>query len=280
MERRQFLGLALSTAAAPLAARTLPTIGVQLYTLRTVLPKKADETLKALEEMGFREAEVIGGQMDITWPALEKTKIKPVSLHLDTRLFTADKGQLPGKLEDAAKRGFEYVVCPYIAPQDRGGPEVMKRLGDTLNEAGTACEKIGLKLAYHNHAFEFEPAAGGGTLLDVLLKEADPNLVFLELDVMWVQVAGLTPADIIAKYGRRTHLMHLKNVASMEKRYNEQVPRESFREVGDGVIDMAATLRAAAKAGVKHYFVEQDHTPGDPLESLRKSIGYLKKLDY
>ncbi|HBY61527.1 MAG TPA: hypothetical protein DEH78_17025 [Solibacterales bacterium] len=279
MERRQFIGLALS-AAAPLSARTLPTVGVQLYTLRNVLPKKANETLKALEEMGFKEAEVIGGQLDLTWPALQQTKLKPVSLHLDTLLFTKDKAQLPAKLEDAAKRGFEYVVCPYIAPQDRGGVEVMKRLGDTLNEAGTACEKIGLKLAYHNHAFEFEPAPGGGTLLDVLLKEADPNLVFLELDVMWVQVAGLSPAAVIAQYGRRTHLMHLKNVAAMEKRYNEMVPRENFREVGDGVIDMAATLRAAQKAGVKHYFVEQDHTPGEPLDSLKKSIGYLKKLDF
>ena len=40
-----------------------------------------------------------------------------------------------------------------------------------------------------------------------------------------------------------------------------------------------AVLRAAKDVGVKHYFVEQDETPGDPLHSLRKSFQYLESLN-
>jgi hypothetical protein len=46
------------------------------------------------------------------------------------------------------------------------------------------------------------------------------------------------------------------------------------------VVNVAAVLKAAADAGVKHYFVEQDQTPGDPVASLRQSFEYLKKLEY
>jgi sugar phosphate isomerase/epimerase len=276
--RRQVL--AAAAAGTTLWARKLKTIGVQLYTLRTVLPKQPLETLRALEQIGFREVEAVGASLEQIWDSLKQTSMKPVSLHLDTALFTRNVDKLPAALEDAKKRGFSYAVCPYIAPQDRGGVEVIRKLGDTLNKAGELCRKSGLMLAYHNHAFEFEPA-GQGTLLDVLMQTADPKLVSLELDIMWSQVAGVDPVSVLQKYGKRVTLMHLKNVSDeVKKQYHEKVPREAFREVGKGVINIEAVLKAAQKAGVKHFFVEQDQTPGDPLASLRESYQYLEKLDY
>jgi sugar phosphate isomerase/epimerase len=277
LSRRRFLPL---LAAPVVFARTLNSVGVQLYTLRSVLPEKPLETLKALEQIGYREVEAVSSGLDKIWPSLQQTSLKPVSIHIDTALFTRTPDQLPAALEDAKKKGFQYAVCPYIAPADRGGADVMRKLGDTLNKAGEFCNKAGLRLCYHNHAFEFEPS-GDGTLLDVLLKTAEPKLVGLELDIMWSQVAGVSPVDVLKRYGERVALMHLKNVApGTSQRYNEQVPRTAFREVGDGVIDIAAVLKAAQSAGVQHYFVEQDQTPGAPLDSLRKSYEYLRKLDY
>jgi len=262
-------------------AKTLPTIGVQLYTVRSILPEKPLETLKAIEQMGYREAEVVGGSMDKIWDSLKQTALKPVSVHLDTALFMANKDKLPAALDDAAKRGFKYVVCPYIAPKDRGGVDVIKRLAETLNEAGKKSRAAGMTLAYHNHAFEFEPTPSGGTLLDVLLASSDPKLVQLEMDVMWVQVGGGDPVALLEKYKNRVPLMHVKNLkAGVEKRYNEQIPRDGFKEVGDGVIQFAPVLKTATKTGVKHFFVEQDQTPGNPLESLRTSYEYLHKLNF
>src|SRR5579884_74486 len=279
INRRSFLAAAVTAASA--YARTLKTIGVQLYTVRTILPTKPVETLKALDQIGYREAEVTQNLMDKIWDALKQTSLKPVSLHLDTALFMRDQEKLPAALDDAKTRGFEYVVCPYIAPQDRGGVEMMRHLGETLNKAGEMCRKSGLRLCYHNHAFEFQPQPDGGNLLDVLMQTSDPKLVNLELDVMWSTVAGVDPVSILKKYGKRVEMVHLKDVASgVEKRYNEGIPRSAFKEVGNGVIDFKAVLKAAADAGVKHYFVEQDQTPGDPVASLRQSFDYLQKLSY
>ena len=154
----------------------------------------------------------------------------------------------------------------------------MKKLADTLNTAGEMCQKSGMHLCYHNHAFEFEPTADG-TLLDVLMKAADPKLVSLELDIMWSQVAGVDPVSVLRQYGKRVALMHVKNVSpEVSKQYHEKVPRTAFREVGNGAVNVAAVLKAAQQAGVKHYFVEQDQTPGDPVESLRQSFAFLAKL--
>ena len=279
MLRRRFVAAA-ATSVARLPGAKLKTAGVQLYTLRTIIDEKPLEVLKALEEMGFRECEVTQNNMDKIWDSLQQTKLKPVSLHLDTAMFTRDQAKLPTALEDAKKRGFSFVVCPYIAPQDRGGVDVIKRLAETLNKAGEMCAKSGLKLAYHNHAFEFEPA-GAGTLLDVLMNTSDPKLVTLELDIMWSHVGGVDPVSILQKYGKRVALMHLKNVAAgVGPQFHEKVPHEVFREVGNGAVDIPGVLRAAVKAGVQHYFVEQDQTPGSPLDSLKQSYAYLQQLSY
>jgi hypothetical protein len=50
--------------------------------------------------------------------------------------------------------------------------------------------------------------------------------------------------------------------------------------VGAGTLDLKRILRVATETGVKHYFVEQDETPGDPLTSLKVSASYLKTLDF
>jgi sugar phosphate isomerase/epimerase len=207
---------------------------------------------------------------------LKKTSLKAVSVHLDPQFFIHQPEKLPAALEDAKKHGFEYVVCPWIDPSDRGGVEMIRKLGATLNHAGELSRKAGMRLCYHNHAFEYQPA-GDGRLLDVLMKTTDPTLVSLELDVMWAHVAGVDPVSVLKQYGDRIPLVHLKNVApGVKPRFNENIPSAAFHDLSDGAVDIPAVIRAAKQAGVKHYFVEQDETPGDPIESLRKSFQYLE----
>jgi sugar phosphate isomerase/epimerase len=279
ISRRSLFSMAAASVAT-LRGRALQTVGVQLYTVRRVLPKQPLETLRAIEKIGYREVEVTFDTIEAIWGSLKQTSLKAVSAHLNTDLFLRKQDKLPATLDDAAKRGFEYVVCPYIMPQDRGGADVIRKLGESLNKAGELCRKSGLKLCYHNHAFEWAPAGEGqGRLLDVLMRTADPKLVNLELDVMWAHVGGVDPVSVIKQYGDRILLMHLKNVAAdVKQRFDEMIPRTGFREVGNGAVDMPAVLAAAKQAGVKHYFVEQDETPGDPIDSLRKSFDYLEGL--
>jgi|SRR5579872_1650295 len=280
INRRLFLSL-VGASALPSFARTLKVIGVQLYTVRFVLPQKPLETLRAIEQIGYREVEATANNLDAIWPSLKQTSLKPVSLHLDPGIFLHAQDKIPAAIDSAKQHGFQYVVCPYVAPKDRGGVEVVRKLADSLNSAGELAHKAGMNLCYHNHAFDFQPIGNGKTLLDVLLETANPKYVGLELDIMWAQVAGVDPVSVLQKYGHRVELMHLKDVApGTAQRYNEGIPRNAFREVGNGVIKIQPVLKAAAQAGVKHYFVEQDQTPGDPIDSLRQSFQYLEKVNY
>jgi sugar phosphate isomerase/epimerase len=257
----------------------LQNIGVELYTVRDILPKDPSGTLRAIEQMGYTEAEIIYGGIDKMWPALKATKLKPVSVHLGTDLFE-DQGKMQATLHDIKQRGFEFAVFPYLPPAQRGGLEAIKKLAGKLNMAGKISKGLGIRMCYHNHAFEFEPMEGT-TPFDTLLKETDRNLVSLELDVFWVSVAGHNPVELIRQHANRIALVHLKDKpASFPVRYNEQVPADTFKEVGRGSIDFPGVLRAATAAGVNHFFVEQDKTPGNPLDSLKISYEYLRNLAF
>jgi sugar phosphate isomerase/epimerase len=281
ISRRRFLQAGSLAAAlhSSAHARKLQTFGVQLYTVRTLLPEKPEETLRALDGLGYREAEATFAGVDKLMPVLKSTRLKPVSLHLDAGLIMkGTPDDVARTVEEVKGRGFAYAVCPYVAPADRGGLDVMRRLAEKLNRAGEKCRATGLKFCYHNHAFEFEPMQGSSPF-QVLLESTDKNLVGLEMDAFWVSVAGHDPVEMLHKYPGRVRLIHLKDKAEgTPVMYKESVGRAAFKEVGQGVLDWPNILRAAAAAGVEHYFVEQDQTPGDPVASLRQSYEYLSKL--
>ncbi len=285
LTRRSLLRTAALSPVASLpafaAAHSLSSIGVQLYTVRNVILKDPSATLNAIAAMGYREAEVIGATIDKIWPALEASKLKPVSMHADTSVFFPGKEkELDAAIAQAKSHGFEYLVFPYLPPNQRGAAEVYHRLAKTLNTAGRKVADAGMHFCYHNHAFEFQPM--GGTMpFEIMMNETDPALVSLEMDVFWVSVAGHDPVEMLRKYSKRVALLHLKDKApGFPVQYNERVPPATFREDGHGTLNFPAILKAAQSTSVKHYFVEQDMTPGDPLASLKQSIDYLRALHF
>ena len=280
MNRRQLLA-SFAAGSLGLQAKKMKNIGCQLYTLRSVIDANPKSVFDQLDAAGYEEVEAVRGNLAKIWDALKASKLKPVSLHIDTQYFTVQKEKLGPALDDAKAKGFKYVVCPYIAPADRGGVEMIKKLADTLNAAGEKCKAAGTMLCYHNHAFEFEPVQGGkGNLLDVLMQSTDPTLVGLEFDIMWAAVGGTDPIEVLKKYKGRVPLLHVKDLGpNITVRYNEKVPKEAFKEAGAGILELPKILKAARETGTKHFFVEQDQTPGDPMASLKQSIAYLKKLD-
>jgi sugar phosphate isomerase/epimerase len=248
-------------------------LGVQLYTVRKVIGKDPLATLKAIEAIGYREVEATGGNLDQIWPALEKTQLKAVSIHLE---HTEPGSALDSALAGYKQKGFQYAVVPYLETT-RGGPEGVKKIAEMLNKIGESAKKNELTLCYHNHAHDFTPM-GGSNPIDLIMKETQPDLVQLELDIFWASVAGLNPVDVLKKYSGRVPLVHLKDKAKgVPVQYSEKVPPTAFKSIGSGSIDIPAVLSAAAASGVRHYFVEQDETPGDPIASLKKSYEYLEK---
>jgi sugar phosphate isomerase/epimerase len=281
--RRDFLRAASIAPALAAAGRSaqLKTLGVQLYTVRGVLPQKPAETLNAIRAIGFQDAEATYEGLDAMWPAFEASGLKPLSIHLDSKSVTQGSLDDLSRIFDQLKRkGFRYAVFPYLPEPERGGADVIKALAAKLNRAGEKCRAAGMTLCYHNHAFEFA-TAGTGTLFDVMLDNTNPELVSFEVDLFWVSVAGLDPAAFLGKLSGRAPLVHLKDKADgTPVMFKEAVPKTAFKEVGAGVMDWPKILRAAASAKVEHYIVEQDQTPGDPLDSLRQSFGYVSGLSY
>jgi sugar phosphate isomerase/epimerase len=281
--RRDFLQATSLVAALGASGRAaqLKTLGVQLYTVRTVLPQKPQDTLNAIRAIGYQEVEATYAGLDGLWPMLQASGLKPVSIHLDSGSVTQGKpDDLSPIFDQLKKRGFQYAVFPYLPEPERGGIDEIKAIAEKLNRAGEKCRAAGMSFCYHNHAFEFATEKGA-TLFQVMLEHTDPKLVAFELDVFWVSVAGLDPAEFLQKLAGRVPLLHLKDKAEgTAVMYKESAPPTAFKEVGSGVLDWPKVLRAAAAAKVAHYFVEQDQTPGDPVDSLRQSFGYLSKLSY
>jgi sugar phosphate isomerase/epimerase len=293
LTRREVLQLAAASGIGSLIggsaradAAALSAIGVQLYTVRDQVTKDAAATLKAVADIGYKEVEVLQDTLATVGPLAKQNGLNAVSMHLGGAFIAGPKSIPSGNADlaptiDAAKAaGIQYIVMPYIMPNDRPKDAAgFTALGTALSKAGEQVKKAGMQFCYHNHAFEFTPMADGKPALDVLLAAADPELLKLEMDVFWVSLTGADPVTTINKYTGRVALMHLKDkMKGAPVSLTESIPRTTFVEVGSGALDFPSIVKAAQAAGVQHFFVEQDQTPGDPIESIKKSYQYLTTL--
>jgi sugar phosphate isomerase/epimerase len=252
---------------------------VQLYTVRGLLAKDAAATLERVAAIGYSELEVLQPTLDVVAPLARKLGLSIVSVHLDGP--TATGTGLAAFIDKARAHGVKYLVVPYVPPADRPRDRAgFQQLGQRLARMSQAARQAGLELCYHNHAFEFGTDADGTRWLDVIMQETAASQMKLELDVFWAAVTGADPVAVIKQYSGRVALVHLKDKDPKAPNVlvETQVAREAFVEVGSGALDFPSILAAARGAGVAHYFVEQDATPGDPVDSLRTSFRYLANL--
>lgn len=292
------LGLAAFAQGLPLAAAESRRLALQLYTVRSLFPAKTAETLKAIADIGYKDAEILRGDAANVVRLAKAVGITPVSMHIESPLVTgnwapfqeqmkaagapmAQPPELARVLDEIRSYGIAYAVVAYLIPSERGkSADDYKKLADQMNVAGEAARKVGITLGYHNHAFEFAKLPDGQTAFDVMVSRFDKALVTFELDLFWASVAGNDPAALLTKLAGRVGLVHVKDKrAGTPTTFVEQeVPRTSFGEVGSGTLDFKVILAAAQRAGVKHYIVEQDQTPGDPLVSIKQSYQYLQTI--
>jgi sugar phosphate isomerase/epimerase len=239
--------------------------------------------------MGYQFVETGRGQLAQLEPFLKELKLSMPSVGLELPLVI---GRPPGanapagapqSLEEAVaplpSKGVRFTVISYVGKPDRDAPGFYEKFADQMNRAGETCRKHRVQLCYHHHSFEFDPA-GGKRPFDTLIERFDPKLVHFELDTFWLKIAGQDPAAMLRRLKGRVSLVHMKDIArGTAVEYIEgKVPREAFKEIGNGELDWPEVLKACEQAGVRHYIVEQDWWPGDPLDSLRQSINYLRRL--
>ena len=137
-----------------------------------------------------------------------------------------------------------------------------------LNPLGERVAKAGLQLAYHNHGYEFVEQ-NGRLPYDILLKETDPELVKLQVDLYWLAHDSKEPARYWFKRAPGRYVMwHVKDMHKVSRDYTE---------LGNGTIDYTQIWPDTELAGMKHFFVEQGgNFAQDPMKSIEDCAAYVK----
>jgi sugar phosphate isomerase/epimerase len=252
-------------------------LGLQLYSLRADFAKDVPGSLKQTKDFGFDLVELAGTYNlapEKFKEMLDAHGLKPIAGHFPYERYVND---VEGVARDAKALDLKYAGIAWIPHSEAFDEKVCREAIAVFNRAGQALAKHGLKLFYHQHGYEFTPC-GEGTLMDLMMRETNPKYVAFEMDIFWVQYPGQDPVKWLEKYGRRWELVHLKDMKKGLQTgiQTGQVDVTNDVALGTGQMDMPAILRAARKAGVKYYFIE-DESPSVH-EQLPVSTKYLKEV--
>jgi sugar phosphate isomerase/epimerase len=275
--RTRFLLLAVLTMMQTALLAQSPEIGVELYSFRNQLPKDVPGTLQKIAAMGIKELEG-GGTYGM--PAEEYKKLLQQN-GLKMIAVAADFNQLAtnpqAAVEQAKLFGAKYVVCFWIPHTgDDFTIDDTKKAVEVFNSAGKVLKENGISLCYHPHGYEFRPYENG-TLFDFLVKNLNPDYCNFEMDVFWIKHPGQDPVALLKKYPKRFLLMHLKDrKPGTEGNQFGRADVETNVVLGTGDVGIAEIMKEAKKAGVKHYFIEDESSRS--LEQVPQSLAYLKAL--
>lgn len=253
---------------APLDMLRVDRVGLQLYTVRASMAKDLEGTIGAIAAAGVSEVEFAGyyERTAEQWRTLLKRhNLTAPSAHIG---LPARNEEWKKHFDMANALGHRWVVVPSVSDEYRGSADKFKRLSDRLNEAGRMAKAANLRMAYHNHDFEFAPL-GKTNGYEVLMSTLDPALVDMELDLYWVVKARQDPLAMIARWPGRFQLCHIKDAGMW--------PFRTMKEAGAGTIDFGTILSRAKVAGFKHWYIEFDH-PTDDVASVTRSSKYLRAL--
>jgi sugar phosphate isomerase/epimerase len=235
-------------------------IGVQLYTVRDQMAEDLTGTLKRLAEAGLKHVELAGlsGKTPEEFgDVLRSTGLSAVSAHVGL-------AEVRDRLEETAALykglGCQWLVVPW-APKEEfadGG----ERLGQELASIGKLVRELGMRLAYHNHDFEFMDLDGAPAY--AVFWDSAARTLEAELDLYWCHHAGQDPVDWLGKLKGRVPLTHFKDGHG-----------GVFHPVGQGDLDWDSIIPAARSAGVEWALIELDSSPKDPVECVVESYRFL-----
>lgn len=255
--------------------------------------------LDMVKRAGYAGIEMFGLPYDKYSPAelkdiIESYGLSSISAHVN--VDDTDK-----MLEYLPETGVKFIVCPGIHVSSHDDAYAKAEL---LNKLGEKAKKYGFRYGYHNHNNDFD-RYGDETVIDIFLRETDPDLVTFELDAAWAWRAGVDAAEFVRAHAGRFDLIHIKETSRVfgpeddfskmfagVKRGEDGRPiltpelEERLREhrkvnckLGDGIINMPELKKAADAQGVKAYIVEREYAyTGDPYTTLLEDMEYLRKL--
>jgi sugar phosphate isomerase/epimerase len=297
ISRRAFLKTASASAACAALWHNIPSLmanpfglplGLQLYSVRDILPKDYEGTLKQLSAIGYREVEA-AGFFDHTpsqvKQAMDHAGLSCVSAHYPMVQLQPHVDEI---IQFGKDLGLNYIVCASPGLKDGSGVKAPSRAdresmtledwrwnAEQFNHIGERVRAAGMKFAYHNHTPEFR-WQNGVMFYDELLRSTDPSKVAMELDCGWAIVAGQNPVDLLTRYPTRISMLHVKDFKMTAATNPSNAPPST--ELGRGTIDYRPIFEATKKAHIEHAFVEQEEFDIPAMEALKVDADYMRAL--
>ncbi len=244
-------------------------LAVQLYTLRK-LEEPFDTMLADVAEIGYTGVETVdnhGLTADEMRAMLDKHQLQVASSHVGMAALedNFDAVTAFNRAVDNQMLVIPWLPLP-LRPQDAAG---WRAIGGRLDRLGRRCQDAGMKLIYHNHDFEMT-RYDGKLAIEWILDSVDPENLGFEPDLAWIAAGGADPLALLSEYSGRCPRVHAKDLARPGESDNEK----DLADVGYGRLDWDALLPAIENAGAEWLIVEHD-LPPDPLDSIRRSYGFL-----
>ena len=253
-------------------------IGLQLWSLRS-MSKDPAAMFKLTRAMGITHVEtagLYGATPEQFAAALRAADLRATSMHVGLDEF---KNNPQGVIAAAKALGVKYVGTAWYPHQGAFTEADARKAIADFNAIGKTMKDAGLQFFYHNHGYE-PVKYGDGTLLDLIIKETDPNLVNFEMDVLWTFLPNVDPAALLRKYPGRFKLMHIKDMKPGVARgsLSGGLPDSLQAVIGQGQVNWPDVMKAAKASGVEYYYLE-DETP-DPVNNIPPSINYLERIKF
>jgi sugar phosphate isomerase/epimerase len=238
-------------------------IALQLYTLRDLLAQDYDGTIRKVADLGYigvETANMFGGSPASAAKLFRELGLTVTSAHSPLPL----DDQKQEVIDTLSALNCKRLILPGAPQELYQSLDGIRSLCDSLNEASVVANANGFTVGYHNHWIEYKPVEDR-LPADLMLQHLDPK-VFLEIDVYWVQTAGLDPVEVVRRLGARAPFLHVKDGPCQND--------APMTALGEGVVDIPGIVAAGA-GSTEWLVVELDECATDIMEAVRKSYQYL-----
>lgn len=288
------LGAAILPRSVFASGKNIPKgmVGIQLYSVREDMMKDPKGSLAQLAKMGYVYVEhanyvdqkFYGFLAPEFRKVLDELGLKMISGHTvmgkqhwdETKKDFSDSWKKT--IEDAAVLGQKWVISPYMDESMRKTYDDFKKYMEVFNKSGELCKKSGMKFGYHNHDFEFSQKLNGEKIFDIIMKNIDPDLVALQLDMGNLYNGGAIALDVMNQYPGRFEIVHVKDeitAKSGNEKYESTI-------LGEGIVNTQKVCElATSKGGTRCYIIEQE-SYGDktPMYCAKADLDIMKKWGY
>ena len=254
----------------------MPSVALQLYSVRHELSADMPGTLAAVAQMGYSGVEFAGAPQH-TAPVL-KAQLDELGLvccgwHVPFALVQDEEVEETIAFHQAL--GNDKLIIPGIPAELRQSRDDWLKLADFANRLAERLAAEGMRTGYHNHHHEFTPL-DGELPWDTFFSNTDSSVI-MQLDTGNGIFGGAEPVGIIRKYPGRAVTVHLKPYT---KGMAHITPHAAFDPViGEDDTDWPAVFEACETVGgAEWYIVEYESNAYPPLEAVERCQRALRSM--